>query len=752
MINTITLKNVASYSKDGCNITDLKKVNFFFGANGSGKTTITRFLHSLTQLTEKQNEKYNDCNQVGYDSTQEIIKVFNSDYVQANFYGRDDLDGVFSLNAKNEDIEKQIKEKEDRINAIDTTIANNKTNKEEFEKELSTIKKDVCDVVFGFRDEFNFASAKEAVIKHKGSKENFYNELKDRNCTNPKSFEELKQTYHTLFVNERERISCDLPITQIEVIDRYAQELNTLLEQVIVGKENVPIKSLIDTLNNRSWVEQGKQYIASSKGLCPFCQQPMTLEFQEHIDNFFDDHYKKSIEQIKECAKQYENAVTTFISSIDTLLKEYDDNYIVLNFKQVVTTLFEQNKATIKSKLATPNEQMAIGSWENIKAETERINAKIKEINTLLDNKDTQVKQYKEDVLNYLANKAHTTITTYEQKKEEKRTKIGQITQQNEQLTAERNTLRSEIEPLRAQTVNTKTAVDNINNLLKSAGFENFYIEEICQENNISKYRILRNKNDEQSAFVSLSEGEKSFIAFLYFYQQCIGYSDTDSALKKIVVIDDPVSSMDSQVLFFVNTLIQNLMVWKYVKTDGKYNNRDFKKEFKDEHIAQVFILTHNVYFFKEIAYERRNFCKDMSYYVASKYNATTQIRYSDKNPIKDDYTLLWDEIKQSMSNANTSNILIANTMRRILDSYIYFVGKKDDIWTVLDDFTNGTDEYYAAYSLIAQINDESHKVLQTSGIYYQRMSEIKPNVLYKAFETIFKHIGEEHYKIMMQK
>lgn len=750
MIETITIKNVASYSTTGCNITDLKKVNFFFGANGSGKTTITRFLHHLAQPTEKGEEIYKDCSQTGYDQTKEIIKVFNTDYVQANFYEKDNLDGVFSLNAKNEEIENQIAAKETRIAAIDAATAKNKTEKETIEKELTAISKEGYEVVFRFRDEFAFASARNAAIKYGGSKESFYNELKNRHCAAPQSIGELTQTYNTLFVNERERISNSLPIEQIETIEKHCQELNALLGQVIVGKEDVPIKELIDTLNNRTWVEQGKQYISLSNGLCPFCQQPMTQDFQEHLDSFFDDHYKKSIEQIKASATQYENEVTTFIASIDTLLKEYDDNHVVLNFNQSVTTLFEQNQATIKSKQATPNEQMAIGSWENIKAEAERINAKIKEINTLLDNKDTQVKQYKEDVLNYLANKAHATVTSYEQKKEEKRTKIGQITQQNEQLTAERNTLRSEIEPLRAQTVNTKAAVDNINNSLKNAGFENFYIEEISQENNISKYRILRNKDDEQSAFVSLSEGEKSFIAFLYFYQQCTGYSDTDSSLKKIVVIDDPVSSMDSQVLFFVNTLIQNLMVWKYVKTDGRYNNRDFKKEFKDEHIAQVFILTHNVYFFKEIAYERRNFCKDMSYYVASKYNATTQIRYSDKNPIKDDYTLLWDEIKQSMSNANTSNILIANTMRRIIDSYIYFVGKKDDIWTVLDDFTNGTDEYYAAYSLIAQINDESHKVLLTAGQYYQRLSAIDAHALYYAFETIFKHIGEEHYNTMM--
>ena len=103
------------------------------------------------------------------------------------------------------------------------------------------------------------------------------------------------------------------------------------------------------------------------------------------------------------------------------------------------------------------------------------------------------------------------------------------------------------------------------------------------EENNISKYRILREKTDTNSAFKTLSEGEKNFIAFLYFYQQCLGYAKEESTLKKIIVIDDPVSSMDSQVLFFVNSLIQNLVEYKYDKTIQTLNNKNYKSEFKNE-------------------------------------------------------------------------------------------------------------------------------------------------------------------------
>ncbi len=115
------------------------------------------------------------------------------------------------------------------------------------------------------------------------------------------------------------------------------------------------------------------------------------------------------------------------------------------------------------------------------------------------------------------------------------------------------------------QTVNTQKAIDNINDLLLKNNFSGFKIEKKESENNITKYYILREEETiENHVFKTLSEGEKNFIAFLYFYQLCLGTNDSDnSTKKKIILIDDPVSSMDSQVLFFVSTLIRRLIAKK---------------------------------------------------------------------------------------------------------------------------------------------------------------------------------------------
>jgi AAA15 family ATPase/GTPase len=44
MLESITIKKIATFNDEGVQITDLKKMNFIYGVNGSGKTTISKFI------------------------------------------------------------------------------------------------------------------------------------------------------------------------------------------------------------------------------------------------------------------------------------------------------------------------------------------------------------------------------------------------------------------------------------------------------------------------------------------------------------------------------------------------------------------------------------------------------------------------------------------------------------------------------------------------------------------------------------
>lgn len=84
-------------------------------------------------------------------------------------------------------------------------------------------------------------------------------------------------------------------------------------------------------------------------------------------------------------------------------------------------------------------------------------------------------------------------------------------------------------------------------------------------------------------------------IAFLYFYHLVRGSFSDKEVKDKIVVIDDPVSSMDSSALLIVSALVREMVEICLNNTD--YLNQKIEGNF----IKQIFILTHNVYFHNEI-------------------------------------------------------------------------------------------------------------------------------------------------------
>lgn len=752
MIDSIHIKSVASYDDKGVEIQNLKKMNFFFGANGTGKSTIARYLYNFALEEDEKDNHFSKSTLSGFDPEKETMKVFDADYVNRNFYNSDSLDGVFSLNEKNEAIDKEITHKEEDIKRIDSEEKSNEENKKKLVNELEKKFKDTCEKVFEYRNEFKFASAPDAAIKYGNNKKAFYEALSSKQYSNVRTFDELKNDYNAIFDSNIKEITTKLDNSKITELQNVENKLNELLDKVIVGKEDVPIKQLIDKLNNKSWVERGQEFVQNSEGKCPFCQQDLTEGFKQQLKLLFDEEYKISINKIKQLKTQYESIANDFIRNINSLLQEYDQGHSVLDFKTKVDISIKNNLAIIDSKLSAPNEKKQMQSVSTLQAEVADINKKIKENNDIVSNKKTRINQYKEDVLCYLAEKAKNDISAFNSAKTNIETQKQECETKISSLKTERSTINGELETLRQQTINTRDAVEKINILLKTAGFDNFYIDEISSENNISKYRILRNSADTNSAFKTLSEGEKNFIAFLYFYQQCLGYSKDESSLKKIIVIDDPVSSMDSQVLFFVNSLIQKLVEYKYDKTKQTLNNKTYKSEFKNENLSQVFILTHNIYFFKEVSFEKRKFCKDTSFYIVKKQNGNTMVECYESNPIKDDYTLLWDEIKKYKDDSNASSIFISNTMRRIIESYLNFVRANDDVWSVLSEFDTKSDDYIAVYSLLTEINDSSHCVIPSTNEYYQRLSAINPSVLYSAFENVFSKIGESHYKFMMNR
>lgn len=754
MITSLIIKNIATYDHaHGVTINDLKRVNFFFGFNGSGKSTIANYLRDLTLDVVDQNPIFSDCSNIGYDSKQHQILTFCEKFTEVNFKKSPDFKGVFSLNQANEQIDIKIKAEETSIKNYEAFITKCTNRIDSITRDKETKRELLLNHCWNQRT--SFKNLGDINLVHSGSKPNHFDKIQAI-LQNPSSevlsIKELFEQYKNLYEKDLKEIKIQVDTESYFQIRRLENKLNQLLFEVIVGKEDVGIAELIQKLNSRSWVEQGTKLLQPTDSICPFCQnETIDQNLREQFENYFDETYKGKIKEIKELKDDYSRISENFSKDIKELQKIFNPENIVSDLAQSLTSLFDDNLKIINYKIEHSNEKKTILSLNSQKTTLSLIINRIKQNNELYNDLDTSKEKLIGDIWNYMAENCSQEIKDYGNKKIKYKRILDKLTNRKSVYDSKITLARQNIESLRSQTVNTKDAVDKINIILKNAGFEGFEIAEKDTVNNISRYFLKRpNSTNVNPVFDSLSEGEKNFISFLYFYQLCLGTDDlkNNSSKKKIIVIDDPVSSLDSQALFIVSTLIHSLI---QRKADDPNPDR---KLLKNTNISQVLILTHNIYFYKEVSFDRRPICTDYWHYKISKLNNKTSVTGNYNKTVFDDYSLMWQtlrETKAALPNNPSLNIMISNAMRRIIESYISFVGYGNQSWGALSNEDQTDPSYYIKCAFISTINDESHKTSALDSAYYQKIIHEQPQILFDVFSSIFKKIGQEHYEMMME-
>lgn len=753
MIDSLKIKNVASYdSIDGVQVPDLKKVNFFFGFNGSGKSTIVKYLYNLSLDASFKSQDFKDCSQLGYIEANHQILVFDENFTEVNFNRNPLLKGVFSLNQANAVIDGQIANEEALILKLDQLIINKTTTIESIENDKK--QKQNALLEHCWRQRNTFSTFTKLSLAHSGSKPNNLREIRNK-LTNPSAtihtITQLTQRYQLLYEKEIKQVSQNVNSVLYKELREIEIELEKLLQEVIVGNEDVNIAALISKLNARNWVEIGIQYIDKTEGICPFCQHDTIDDnLMEQFNKLFDLTYKEKISELVALQTNYKLKSELFLTNLINIQNEFNPNNLLSNVYRNLQEHFNKSNDIISDKIRNPNERKSIISLSTFKTDLSNVVKEIKDNNKTFSELSTNRLDLISEIWNFMSSNCKAEIDELSVKE----LKYQRIIDLANVLIADYKTRilasRQSIENLRSQTVNTRLAVDNINIILKNAGFDGFEIAEKAVVNNISQYYLKRpNTSGNNPIFKSLSEGEKNFISFLYFFQLCIGTDDiqNNGSKKKIIVIDDPVSSLDSQALFVVSTLIHNLILRK-----GDNLKAD-KKLLKNENISQVFILTHNLYFYKEVSFDKRPICTDYWHFRIMKLNNKTSIKGEYNKTIYDDYSLLWNTIKELKANIpnNTSlNIVIANSMRRVIESYVNFIGYGKDSWASLFNANQNEPSYYIKCAFLSTINDESHKITAMDSVYYQKIINEQPQMLFDVFVEIFKIIGKEHYELMM--
>lgn len=729
MIESIDIKNVATYDEQGVLLDKLQKINFIYGANGSGKTTISNFIY------DNKDDNFNSCSINWRNELPLRTLVYNKGFRERNF-GKGKLTGVFTLGEATAEQIKIIEAKSDELKVIKADGIKKsetlKSKKQEQEKLENNFKESVWKKVYKKHESY-FKKA----FKGSMQKESFKNKLlqEEKNNISPlETAENLRERAKTIFGKEPQLIEIINSISFNRILE--IEDAN-IWKRIIVGKADVDIAKLIQRLNINDWVNQGKNYIEDD--VCPFCQnKTITGDFRRQLASYFDETYLNDIKSLNELKQEYDALTQNIINhlyTIETNQKTLSSSKLDKDkFSAFIRTLISQittNAELLNNKIKEPSRSMELNSTKEQLGLIEKLiseaNIEIKKHNDIVANYTTERNNLTTAIWRYLVEEYKPDIDDFNRKINGIKSGLENLTKQHKTKQDEYKKLNQEIKDLNKNVTSIQPTIDEINRLLKSYGFLNFEIVPAHEE---GFYQIQR--EDGTIAESTLSEGEITFITFLYFLQLAKGgISEDEVNDERILVIDDPISSLDSNVLFVVSTLIKDII------TSIKENKGN---------VRQIILLTHNVYFHKEVSFidGRTKKCKNTSFWILRKNDKVTALQSFEKdNPIQSSYDLLWQELK---SEEVKSSLTIQNIMRRIIENYFKLLGKYGDEYLILK--FNTKEEQDICRSLISWINDGSHSINDDLFIELQDRTIESYKKVFKDIFVLTDHEG--HYNMMM--
>lgn len=715
------MNGVASYKAPAVLETD-KKVNLVYGLNGTGKSILSNYLY------EKENGDFSKCNIENLNN--EDILVYNQKFIQDYFYESDNLKGIFTLSKENKEAEKKIKNAEKEIEKLEIDKKSKTDSITIHTGDLSQKKKHAENKTWEIKDRF---AGGDRVLEYclsglMGRKESLFNHLSG--ITKPahqstKSTDQLKKEVEAIQGSTAQKY--DL----LPKINFTAQkvEKKQLFQKNIIGNKNSTVASLINKLKNSDWVKEGLKYlpqeIEDSGEFCPFCQEKtVTITLLKNIQEFFDETYENDINELKNLLSLYENDISllppkeTFdsIPFIDEEKNKFENLY------NAVTQLLSKNKTKIREKHKTPGQEISLSDSTNAINDfnqfIEKVNKSISDHNSKIDNKDDSLDNIKKQFWAIVRWDYDQTLSAYKTDKTDIEQKIKKLKNEIKQIEGSIAIQSQIVSEQQKKTVNIEKPITFINNGLTELGLDDFHIEKHSE----SLYIIVRD-NQDSDTFQTLSEGERMIISFLYFIELCRGKKSAgDVGGKKIIVIDDPISSLSHIFIFNIGQLI--------------------KKEFLfSDTYEQVFLLTHSLYFFYELTDPNHNRRKENQKLFRITKNCDGSQMFNMKyEEIQNDYHSYWQIIKDDKQ----PPALIANCMRNIIEYFFNFIEKKDLNNVFLKpELQENKHQAFCRY-----INRESHSLGQNIFDY----KEFNYNDFKEALGLVFQKSGyKEHYEEMMK-
>ncbi|WP_029568177.1 AAA family ATPase [Helicobacter pylori] len=696
----INIKKIKSFKAfcglDAIEMGEFKDYNVIFGNNGCGKTSLTRAFELLISKN-KCIEKYRtistaespsiefECKDGSYkiEPNSNIgapsfkVEIYNSDFLHNNVpfnseFGLKKLDdGIIILESsvlgeetkeinqlKNckEKVEKRQKKIKDE-NSAETLSAKQESEIKKYDEEIEKIRKKVTSKTIRIiLDEIKINNICEV------SKNKF--KVQEDALTNlEKDFDELDEAMKKFDDLKEMELPKDYQTIKDKLESLFSFDIDKEAWQV-----SEEIKEHMSKVG-REFIEKGIELQKKMPdNACPFCTQEITNNiiqvytsyFNKRIEQFNQDSLevsgtlKKILEQwnIKEILQSFER-FEPFMKKDSSTNKESLKNAL-----EQIKVLLEKLQKEVDKKWGVKNKEKFQETDKKLLENYEKFQKCVDETRNILKQKKGQkekLEKLKTELKEARIKKAKYDSYDWQKSKEEAKRKLSVLNCRHERL----NRLLEKIDKKLKELYDQKRPdIETINNYLKALNLPKYSLDK--------DYRIVLNSDalENSEAKIILSDGEKTTLAFAYFLARLKLFYKKEDLKNLVVVIDDPISSLDEQRIYNTTCLVAKI---NQELAREKLSNKEDK--------AQIFVLTHNHTFMARLI---NMVGKHARYFQLERHQGQLKIVCKDevKGYFDTFYLLLFKEVytfakKEKVQDDFNEAINYGNKVRVLLEGFL---------------------------------------------------------------------------------
>jgi wobble nucleotide-excising tRNase len=529
------------------NLPSFGKLNLIYGWNYSGKTTLSRIFQAIEQrkLPDDYNQgsftiKLADGGRPSSSNLQAgpAVRVFNRDYVSANFRTEYSAPAVFILGQENAASRAQIEKLSRRLARVKTIATSYSSQHQAILEEINSTATDKARDVRHLLGDPNFDRTR---LNQRIA------EIKTDPAAYTLSEDVVQSRIWTLRSGDQygslATISEGLPEMATAV-----EGVNELLQQTA---SNLAIERLRQNPRIESWVREGMG-LHKDAAVCEFCGGPLGDKRLRVLLGHFSDEHEKLVGTLNDAIQNLrgyeflprihdEMRILPELRSKFAAAKEALTEWAgwATDLRDGLVRSLRLKQTSIESKQTWSGDKSRVGKGRENLAELNRI---IKEHNQVVSELEKARSGTKTSLEQHYA-----AVHFKDSDLTRKKATIKQLGKRTEQSSTIQERIASQIRSIEEETQKSSIGAARLNELVKYLlADSDLEVESIGD----SEFQFRRGGH----VAANLSEGEKTALTFAYFLTSL--EAEGESLSDTIVFVDDPVSSLDLNHIYALHALL----------------------------------------------------------------------------------------------------------------------------------------------------------------------------------------------------